>query len=57
MNRAEMRRIKREQDKAHTATYNLTQEQLDNIVQEKIGVKIAETKKEIYEETVNTVLA
>lgn len=48
MNRAEMRRIKREQDKAHTATYNLTQEQLDNIVQEKIGVKIAETKKEIY---------
>lgn len=57
MNRAEMRRMKREQDKSRTATYNLTQEQLDAIVREKIGVKIAETKKEIYEETVNTVLA
>ena len=57
MNRAEMRRMKREQDKAHTVTYNLTQAQLDAIVQEKIGVKIAETKKDVYEETVNTVLA
>lgn len=57
MNRAEMRRMKREQEKAHTVTYNLTQTQLDAIVQEKIGVKIAETKKEVYEETVNTVLA
>lgn len=38
-------------------TYNLTQAQLDAIVQEKIGAKIAETKKEVYEETVNTVLA
>lgn len=57
MNRAEMRRMKREQEKAHTVTYNLTQTQLDAIVQEKIGVKIAETKKDVYEETVNTVLA
>ena len=57
MNRAEMRRMKREQEKAHTVTYNLTQAQLDAIVQEKIGVKIAETKKDVYEETVNTVLA
>lgn len=57
MNRAEMRRMKRTQEKSRTATYNLTQEQLDAIVQEKIGVKIAETKQEIYEETVNTVLA
>ena len=54
MNRAEMRRMKREQEKAHTVTYNLTQAQLDAIVQEKIGVKIAETKKDVYEETVNT---
>lgn len=37
MNRAEMRRMKREQEKAHTVTYNLTQAQLDAIVQEKIG--------------------
>ena len=36
---------------------NLTQAQLDAIVQKKIGAKIAETKKEVYEETVNTVLA
>lgn len=57
MNRAEIRRMKREQEKAHTVTYNLTQAQLDAIVQEKIGVKIAETKKDVYEETVNTVLA
>ena len=56
MNRAEMRRMKREQEKAHTVTYNLTQAQLDAIVQEKIGAKITETKKDVYEETVNTVL-
>ena len=55
--RAEIRRIQREEKKANTATYNLTQAQLDAIVNEKIGKKIAETKKEIYEETVNTVLA
>lgn len=55
--RAEMRRNKRETVKANTATYNLTQAQLDAIVSEKIGKKIAETKQEIYEETVNTVLA
>ena len=30
---------------------------MDAIVSEKIGKKIAETKQEIYEETVNTVLA
>lgn len=35
MNRAEMRRMKREREKAHTVTYNLTQAQLDAIVQEK----------------------
>ena len=40
MNRAEMRRMKREQEKAHTVTYNLTQAQLDAIVQEKIGAKM-----------------
>lgn len=53
--RAELRRTQREEKKANTATYNLTQAQLDAIVGEKIGKKIAETKQEIYEETVNTV--
>ena len=55
--RAEIRRLQREEKKSNTATYNLTQAQLDAIVSEKIGKKIAESKKEIYEETVNTVLA
>ena len=55
--RAELRRTQREEKRANTATYNLTQAQLDAIVSEKIGKKIAETKKEIYEEKVNTVLA
>ena len=32
MNRAEMRRMKREQEKAHTVTYNLTQAQLDVVI-------------------------
>lgn len=47
--RAELRRTQREEKRANTATYNLTQAQLDAIVSEKIGKKIAETKKEIYE--------
>lgn len=55
--RAEMRRNKRETDRMNTATYNLTQAQLDAIVNEKIGKKIIDAKREIYEETVNTVLA
>lgn len=55
--RAELRRTQRKEKKANTATYNLTQAQLDAIVSEKIGKKIAETKQEIYEETVNTVMA
>lgn len=55
--RAELRRTQREEKKANIATYNLTQAQLDAIVNEKIGKKIAETKQEIYEETVNTVMA
>lgn len=37
MTRAEMRRSKREQEKAQTATYNFTQAQLDALIQEKIG--------------------
>ena len=47
--RAELRRTQREEKRANTATYNLTQAQLDAIVSEKIGKKIAETKQEIYE--------
>lgn len=45
MNRAEMRRMKREQEKAHTVTYNLTQAQLDAIVQEKSGLRLPRLRK------------
>lgn len=57
MTRAEMRRNKREQEKAQTATYNFTQAQLDALIQEKIGAKLEQSKQEIYEQTVNTTLA
>lgn len=53
MTRAEMRRSKREQEKAQTATYNFTQAQLDALIQEKIGAKLEQSKQEIYEQTVN----
>lgn len=57
MTRAEIRRAKREREKAQTATYNFTQAELDKLIQEKIGVKLEQSKKEIYEQTVNTTLA
>jgi hypothetical protein len=57
MTRAEIRRSKREQEKAQTATYNFTQAQLDTLIQEKIGAKLEQSKQEIYEQTVNTTLA
>lgn len=57
MTRAEIRRLNRERNKAETATYNFTQAQLDALIQEKIGKKLEESKREIYEETVNTTLA
>lgn len=57
MTRAEIRRSKREQEKAQTATYNFTQAQLDALIQEKIGAKLEQSKQEIYEQTVNTTLA
>lgn len=57
MTRVEMRRSKREQEKAQTATYNFTQAQLDALIQEKIGAKLEQSKQEIYEQTVNTTLA
>ena len=57
MTRAEMRRSKREQEKSQTATYNFTQAQLDALIQEKIGSKLEQSKKDIYEQTVNTTLA
>lgn len=57
MTRAEIRRSQREKNKAETATYNFTQAQLDTMIQELVGKKLKESKKEIYEQTVNTTLA
>lgn len=55
MGRAEFRRAKREQEKAKTVTYNLTKEQLDNIVEERVNNRLAETNKEVTNTVINTV--
>lgn len=56
MNRAERRRAAREQEKAKTATYNLTQAQLDAMIRERIGEKLRQVKQEATEEAVNTAM-
>lgn len=53
MGRAEMRRAVRSERKAKTVTYNLTREQLDLMVREQIGDKIASIKEEATNEAVN----
>ena len=45
MNRAEMRRQKRETEKSKTATYNLTQAQLDAVIDAALGKRIDEAKQ------------
>lgn len=61
MSRADYRRKNKEAQKAKTATYNLTKEQLDMMVKEKFELmyrnELDELKKDIYEETVNDTLA
>ena len=57
MNRAEMRRAAKNDKKSKTATYNFTQEQLDAVIKERVGEKIAEAKREATEEAVNNTLA
>lgn len=56
MSRAEMRRMQREQKKAKTATYNLTKEQLDAMVEERIGSRIKEAKEAATYDAVNTAM-
>lgn len=56
MSRAEMRRMQREQKKAKTATYNLTKEQLDAMVEERISQRIKEVKEEATYDAVNTAM-
>ena len=45
MSRAEIRRQKRETEKSKTATYNLTQAQLDAIIDAALGKRIDEAKQ------------
>lgn len=56
MNRAEMRRTQRNQKKAKTATYNLTQEQLDVMINEKIGDRMNKIEQNATDEAVNTAM-
>lgn len=45
MSRAEMRRQKRETEKSKTATYNLTQAQLDSMIDAALGKRIDDAKQ------------
>lgn len=56
MGRAERRRAQKNEQKAKTATYNLTKAQLDAVVREKIGDELARVKQEATEEVVNTAM-
>lgn len=54
--RAELKRKSREEKKAKTATYNLTQAQLDNMIRESVGKKIEQVKREATDEAINTAM-
>lgn len=46
MGRAERRRLEREKSKQKTATYNLTKEQLDKLVEDQIKDRLKVVKKQ-----------
>jgi hypothetical protein len=54
MSRAEMRRAAKRKSK--TATYNLTEEQIDILVKEKMAAHTKEIKEEAAEEAINTAM-
>lgn len=56
MGRAERRRTQKNEQKAKTATYNLTKAQLDGMVREEIAEELARVKQEAMEEAVNTAM-
>lgn len=56
MNRAERRREKREQEKKQTATYNLTQAQLEDMIEKGIGERLKQIKQEATDKAVNTAM-
>lgn len=53
MTRAEMRRASKEEKKAKTATYNLTKEQFDALVEQEIGKRLEEIERESTEDAIN----
>lgn len=53
MNRAERRRTQKNQEKIRTATYNLTKEQLDILVQEQIKNEISKARLEGKQEALD----
>lgn len=55
MGRAEIRRAQRIEKKSN-ATYNLTKAQLNEMIQQQIGEKIANIKREATEEAINTAM-
>ena len=56
MGRAEIRRTRKNEKKAKTATYNLTKAQLDAMVREKIGDKLEEVRQQATDDAVNTAM-
>jgi len=53
MNRAERRRIEKENKRSSTATYNITKEQLDRMVREGIDKELKQAREEAYNLAVN----
>lgn len=56
MGRAEWRRLEREKSKQKTATYNLTKEQLDKLVEDQIKDRLKAVKKQAMEDAINTAM-
>lgn len=56
MGRAEMRRAKKNEKKAKTATYNLTKAQLDAMVRSQIEDELEKIKQQATDDAVNTAM-
>lgn len=56
MGRAERRRTQKLEQKAKTATYNLTKEQLNIAVREQVGKELERIKQEATDDAVNTAM-
>lgn len=56
MGRAERRRLEREKSKQKTATYTLTKEQLDKLVEDQIKDRLKVVKKQAMEDAINTAM-